>query len=375
MRRGSSCVSTRRGGKPKQKVPVRPGPPGLQVRLRGQQRNRLRRWARKCRDPELRRRIHTVLLRARGWTYSLIASSQHCVVSTVSRTLARWRECGEAGLIDWRADNGNRMVDEDYLGCLAQVLERTAPEYGWPRPTWTREMLIETVRRKTRVRISPATMSRALQTIGARQGRPKPVVLCPWTKHKRSRRLNQIRALASRVARKEVVLYADEVDIHLNPKIGADWMLPGRQRHVVTPGQNKKRYLAGAWDPIQKEMTYVEGERKRSQLFIELCKRLLVVYPNQRRIHLVVDNCIIHSSKITRQALAGLEGRVVLHFLPPYCPDENKIEIRWKHLHDNVTRNHRYKTIGGLMSAVRRYLEPMTRKAPARVAAKKRHAA
>lgn len=32
------------------------------------------------------------------------------------------------------------------------------------------------------------------------------------------------------------VFYEDEVDIHLNPKIGADWQLRGQQKRVVTPG-------------------------------------------------------------------------------------------------------------------------------------------
>jgi transposase len=38
------------------------------------------------------------------------------------------------------------------------------------------------------------------------------------------------------------VFYEDEVDIHLNPKIGADWQLRGQQKRVVTPGQNEKYY-------------------------------------------------------------------------------------------------------------------------------------
>jgi hypothetical protein len=35
------------------------------------------------------------------------------------------------------------------------------------------------------------------------------------------------------------VFYEDEVDIHLNPKIGADWQVRGQQKRVVTPGQNE----------------------------------------------------------------------------------------------------------------------------------------
>jgi transposase len=50
------------------------------------------------------------------------------------------------------------------------------------------------------------------------------------------------------------------------------------------------------------------------------------------------------------QALAALGGRIVLHSLPPYCPDANRIERVWQDLHANVTRNHRCKTIERSMS-------------------------
>ena len=51
-----------------------------------------------------------------------------------------------------------------------------------------------------------------------------------------------------------------------------------------------------------------------------------------------------------------LAGRIVLHFLPPYCPQENRIERLWKDVHDNVTRNHDKKTMTDLLEAIFRYL-------------------
>ncbi len=39
------------------------------------------------------------------------------------------------------------------------------------------------------------------------------------------------------------VFYEDEVDIHLNPKIGADWQLRGQQKRVVTPARMKSIIL------------------------------------------------------------------------------------------------------------------------------------
>ena len=70
------------------------------------------------------------------------------------------------------------------------------------------------------------------------------------------------------------VFYEDEVDIHLNPKIGADWKMRGQQKRVVTPGQNEKYYLVGSLHSGTGNVSYVGGNSKSSALFISLLKRL-----------------------------------------------------------------------------------------------------
>jgi hypothetical protein len=91
--------------------------------------------------------------------------------------------------------------------------------------------------------------------------------------------LNALRQLLAALPRRQVAFYEDEVDIHLNPKIGLDWMVRGQQKEVVTPGQNVKRYLAGAVDVRTGRLTWVEGERKNSALFIALLERLVAFHP------------------------------------------------------------------------------------------------
>ena len=154
-----------------------------------------------------------------------------------------------------------------------------------------------------------------------------------------------------------VFLYEDEVDVHLNPKIGPDYMLRGTQKTVMTPGKNEKRYLAGALNATTGELSWVEGERKTATLFLFLLWHLLKeVYPTAKRIYIILDNYRIHSSRQVELALANTDGRIQLCFLPPYCPDDNRIERVWRDLHANVTRNHRCRTMGELMGDVRRFL-------------------
>lgn len=277
--------------------------------------------------------------------------------STVYRVAERFLAAGEAGLVDRREENGNRQVDEDYQAALHETVASSPLEHGWKRPTWTREMLIQTLKRKTGVRIACSTMSQALRAIGARLGRPKPTVGCPWPEAEKQRRLEEIGALLEHLPPDEVAVHEDEVDIHLNPKIGRDWMVRGQQKQVLTPGKNQKRYLAGAKNVRTGEVVWTQGERKNSRLFLWLLWELLQRYPCAKIIHVILDNYTIHSTKQVQHALQTPAGvRLRLHFLPPYCPDHNRIERLWQDLHANVTRNHRCATMKALMKNVRNYL-------------------
>lgn len=157
------------------------------------------------------------------------------------------------------------------------------------------------------------------------------------------------------------------MDIHLNPKIGPDWMNRGKQKEVVTPGQNVKRYLAGAMEVGSGRITWVKSDRKNSLLFIALLNELVQRHPQARRIHLVLDNFKIHDSQASRAAVKQLGGKVVLHFLPPYCPNHNRIERLWLDVHANVTRNHCCRTMKELIDEVLGYLRNRNRRLKAAV--------
>lgn len=78
-----------------------------------------------------------------------------------------------------------------------------------------------------------------------------------------------------------------------------------------------------------------------------------------KKIHVILDNYGIHKSYEAREALLRLP-RIQLHFLPPYCPDHNRIERMWEDLHANVTRNHRHTNLFDLCAAVVRFLNEIS---------------
>ncbi len=301
-------------------------------------------------------RVQVVAHATGGRSALEIVDALGCVRAHVYRTAAKFVRGGRVALLDGRYRNGGRIADPDFVRCIGALVRESPQDHGYPRPTWTRELFILVAERLTGVRVSLTLMGRVLRRIGARRGRPKPIVRCPLSPRHQRRRLRAISEMIANLPANEVAVYEDEADVHLNPKIGLDWMARGQQKLVVTPGNNRKAYLAGTLDARDGTILWVGAEKKNSALFVAMLDRLDAHYRTAKLIHVVLDNYGIHSSHETRRALARLP-RVRLHFLPSYSPDHNRIERFWQDLHANVTRNHRYTTLEALCQAVAAWLD------------------
>lgn len=302
-------------------------------------------------------RAQVVALASRARSADQIAEILHCSRSHVYRTVERFQALGRTGLLDGRRDNGTPVVTAEVEALVTSLLTQSPRDHGYVRPTWTRELFVRVVASTLGVRVSVTTMSRLLHRLRARRGRPKPVVRSTLSERQKRRRLAKLRDLVANCPDDQAVVYEDEVDIHLNPKLGLDWMAHGHQKQVVTPGKNAKAYVAGCLDAHDGTLTWVGGTSKTGALFVEMLRKLNTCehYTGCTTIHLIVDNYSIHSSLAVVAALKAMP-RLKLHFLPPYCPDANKIERVWQDLHANVTRNHTHAALSPLCREVGQWL-------------------
>lgn len=312
-----------------------------------------------CRLSKTRDRIETLrcqilLLLNSGETPGTIFRKLNCARATVYRTLYRFENLGEQSLTDLRFSAEPRKVTPDFLKRLLYLLDKSPRDSGWQRSTWSLELLAEELMEQTGIELSGSHIRNLLMSHGCRRGRPRPALRIPV----RGRRkvLENISRLVKRASPNREVFYVDEADVDLNPRIGLCYMKRGHQPLVITPGKNRKRYLAGALNARTGSLVYTWGPKKNSMLFLSLLERLHSTYRRASSIHLILDNYIIHKSRQTRSWLSRFGSRIILHFLPPYSPDSNVIERLWKQMHDHVTRNHRHTTIESLMQAVFQFL-------------------
>ncbi|XXY33847.1 IS630 family transposase [Sorangium sp. So ce233] len=243
-----------------------------------------------------------------GATPACIAQELQVARSTISRVRSRFLAEGLAGLRDHREHNGQRKVSAAHRRRLEQLLDASPRDFGWARPTWTRELLALQLARDTGLHLSVGHIGRLLRALGARRKRPRPVVRCPWPMSRERRRIGAIHKLIRSLPRDEIAFYADEMDVDLNPRLGLDWMRRGRQKRVRTPGNNQKRYVAGARTIGSGKLTWAFGARKSSDLFIAALAALLRRCRRYRRLHVIVDNFGIHTSKRTRAFVEAREA-------------------------------------------------------------------
>ena len=150
----------------------------------------------------------------------------------------------------------------------------------------------------------------------------------------------------------------DEVSLDLDPPLHACWMKQGQQKIVsaLQPGTKKHRHILGAYSWNTDTISWKVTSWKNSQSFLAFIEYLLVdCYPTGR-IVLVMDNVSYHKSAAVLAALSLFEHRLLVIWLPPYCPELNLIERYWKHLKDLACANKLHNSIEEVVASAEYFL-------------------
>ena len=304
--------------------------------------------------------LHVLLLCAAGRTPTEIAAFLFCSRSSVYRIVRAY----QAGTLGWTADAEGTLgapvrttVLMPWRQRSLRALLKAAPRtYGWCRTCWSCATLAMQLHTKHGIAVSAETVRRWLHELGWVWKRAK--LVAKDTDPQRVERLACIRWHFEHLRAQDVMVCADELDIHLLPKVGYTWRPKGAREIVMTPGQHAKHYLAGALNLATGQVVHCLGLRKNNELFRALLTRLDQTYPAPRiqHIYVVVDNYSIHKAKAVEQWL-GSHPRFTLLFVPTYCPRANPIERLFGDVHDKCTRNHKRKRLYTLIKDIERYMQ------------------
>ena len=127
--------------------------------------------------------------------------------------------------------------------------------------------------------------------------------------------------------------FADESGFTENPPPTYAWAKPGEPHaHEMKTGTRKRLNAIGACDARLAPLSvwFVEGRVGGSE-FREWAQAFANGCDPGRPTHLWLDNGPTHTAEATRACFARWAAKgLIVHFLPAYCPELNRIEILWR---------------------------------------------
>ena len=162
--------------------------------------------------------VHVLLLCSAGRTPTEIATSLFCSRSSVYRIVTAYREHAfeewfntVPATVSWLSPSLRRS--------LVALLKKVPSAYGWCRTRWSCATLAVQLKIQRGLEVSASTMRRWLHREGWVWKRAQ--LVARDDDPERLEKLARIRHVHETPGKREVLLFADELDIHLLPKVGS----------------------------------------------------------------------------------------------------------------------------------------------------------
>jgi len=186
------------------------------------------------RDKDHARRLMAILLPHEVRTVLDVHLATGTSRSTIGRWFSWYRESGLEGLKFLPAGRPMTLPMAQITALLSLLVQFSPKDFGYQRSRWCTELLAIQINALLGTAVAASTIRRWLPRVGIVWRRPAPTLQIKDPDYQD--KIALITQALTQCSQEHPVFYEDEVDIELNPKLGADWMPRGQQKKVVTPG-------------------------------------------------------------------------------------------------------------------------------------------
>ena len=289
------------------------------------------------------RRANILLLLDKGWTSVQVGDAFFLEISTIEAVQRAYKAGGISSL--YAADILGRPLKLDAAQRTELAAHLATAHYA------TSQEVRDHIRVKYDVAYSRAGIIAFLKALGfvhQNTTLATPAV-CEIVQQEA---IDAYSALKDALPADEVIVHMDGVHPTHMAKTGKVWVKKGEKLHVPSNTGRQRINIHGALNLATGQFTFMNNVTIDAQSTIQLFKNLEAVYKDKSKIHVFLDNARYHYSAAVKEWLAASGRRIILHFLPAYCPHLNPIERLWHVLHNHVTRNKYHKTYNAFCDAI-----------------------
>jgi transposase len=128
---------------------------------------------------------------------------------------------------------------------------------------------------------------------------------------------------------KAEISFWDESGFRADAVHGKTWGARAHTPVVQVPGQRQSISAASAISSTGAFWFATYAGALTGPLFVDLLRRMM--RGRRKPLHLILDGLPAHKALAVKEYVAGLDGKLTLHYLPGYAPDLNPDELVWSH--------------------------------------------
>lgn len=252
--------------------------------------------------------------------------------TSISPWLRRYKDKGLEDLVE-RISQGPepKLSDQQRQQVRRWILGKDPRQHGFDFGLWTRRIVQTLIREKMAVELCLTSVGKLLASLEITPQKPlrrayerDPFAVERW----RMEDYPKLRKRAEKLG--AAIFFLDEAGFQSDPPLGRTYGLKGHTPVVASSGQRQSINVISAVNAAGAFWAATYTGKLDAETFVLFLRHFMK--GRRTKIFLVVDGHPAHKANVVKEYVAQTQGRLELHFLPPYAPDLNPDEFVWNYM-------------------------------------------
>jgi len=214
------------------------------------------------------------------------------------------------------------------------ILGKDPRQYGFDFGLWSRRIVRALIEDRMGIELGFTAVGRLLASLDITPQKPlrrayerDPAAVDLWQKESYPKLKKRAKRLGAKI------FFLDEAGFQSDPPLARTYGLKGKTPVVVTSGQRQSLNVISAVNARGEFWAATYTGKLDAEAFVAFLKNF--IDSRTGKVFQVVDGHPAHKANVVKAYLKSLQGRLELHFLPPYAPDLNPDEFVWSYMKNN----------------------------------------
>lgn len=227
-----------------------------------------------------------------------------------------------------------RLTEKQRQQVRRWILGKDPRQHGFDFGLWTRRIVQTLIQEKMGVELCLTSVGKLLASLEITPQKPlrrayerNPAAVEHW----RRTTYPQLKQRAKQLG--ATIFFLDEAGFQSDPPLGRTYGLKGQTPVVASSGQRQSINVISAVTASGGFWAVTYAGKLDAEAFVVFLRDFLK--GRRTKVFMVVDGHPAHKANVVKAYVAALQGRLELHFLPPYAPDLNPDEFVWNYMKNN----------------------------------------